>query len=454
MDSIEAVVWGQYCDWGTNKHPPLSGWLAYAFYTLGGGSAYGVYALSQICVLTGFAYLYRLSRFFFDREKAVVSVMLLEGVIYYGFSAPEFNVNVVSLALWPMTAYYAYRALTENKLRDWLLLGFVAGLNLLNKYVGGFVLAALALAVLFEPSMRKRLRAVGPYLAALTALVVIFPHVYWLYQHDFFVIDYFLGRGGQGASLPFGLSHAVYPLKFLGAQILFSAGTLLIYLYATNKAEKETDLMSPFQRRFVIWLGIVPFVLMFVFSVLTGMKLKSMWGFPVLYMLGIVLQTFRPYKMSARVFDRFQKGVYLLMILMAVALACIFTFNKSDKVHLDAALYGNRIEDLWRQQNGDRPFKYVAGDVWWADNAALYSPSRPKPVIWGDLSKNPWFDANDFARSGALMIAAGVAEYKALAQTLGSTDEPEVMEIELKNLIGQTKRKTLYYGFFSAEDNK
>ena len=60
MDSIEAIIWGQYCDWGTNKHPSLSGHMAFAFYNLFSGSHLGIYVLSQICVLFAFIYIYNI----------------------------------------------------------------------------------------------------------------------------------------------------------------------------------------------------------------------------------------------------------------------------------------------------------------------------------------------------------------------------------------------------------
>ena len=36
LDTQEALVWGKYCLWGTTKHPPLSGWLAWGFYNFVG----------------------------------------------------------------------------------------------------------------------------------------------------------------------------------------------------------------------------------------------------------------------------------------------------------------------------------------------------------------------------------------------------------------------------------
>lgn len=450
MDSIEAIIWGQLCDWGTNKHPPLSGHMVYQFYVLGGHSQYAVYALSQLCVLIGFVYIYKLAQCFMGKECAVFSVMVLEGVIYYGFSSLEFNVNVVSLALWPATVYYFYRALCGGNLKYWALTGIFSGLNLVNKYVSGILLLAMLLFMLFDKEARGKFKTFGPYVAGIMCLVIIFPHLCWLYQYDFFVLDYFLSRGGKAGfeNLPF-LRHIVYPLKFIGAQILFGIGAALIYFGALAGGKRETRRISDFDFKFIVFHGIVPLILMFIISFAGGIKLKSMWGFPVLFMLGIMLFVFFPHQLETKEKRRMFIGTYLMMTIMAAAQICVIVFNKSDKLHLDVNGYGWQMERLWLQKTDGKPFKYVAGDVWWVDNVALFAPAKPKPVIWGDVRKNPWINAADFAASGALVITAGLDEYAKISNVLTDVSEPSAFEIELKNLAGKTKRKTIYYGFYN-----
>ena len=450
MDSIEAIVWGQYCDWGTNKHPPLSGFLAYWAYTFGAHSHLAIYALSQLCVLCGFVYIYKLAKCFMAQEKAVLAVMLLEGVIYYGYSAPEFNVNVVSLALWPATVYYFYKALKNNKMADWVLTGVFAGLNLFNKYVSGVLLLSMLFYMFYDRNARQKFKTVGPYLSALFCMLVVLPHVWWLYLHDFYVIDYFLGRGGKAGFEDFPLlRHIVYPIKFLGAQVLFGLGALLIYFIGTYKAPQEDNRLAASDKKFLLVNGLLPLALMVLVSLAGGIKLKSMWGFPALYMTGILLLAFFPRQLTDAVRARLIKGVYIIMSLMGVALICVYIFNKSDKLHMNAPAYGAKMEEIWRQATGGRPFKYVAGDVWWADNLALFAPSKPKPVIWGDISKNPWFDAADLAKSGALITAAGEWEYRSAAEALGNATPPQKLELEFVNPAGKIKRKTIYYGFYN-----
>ena len=450
MDSIEAIVWGQYCDWGTNKHPSLSGHIAYWFYELFNGSHLSIYLLSQICVLVAFIYIYKLAKFFLPEDKSVLSVMLLEGVIYYGYSTMEFNVNVVSLALWPLTVYYFYKALKENSLLSWILTGFFAGLNMFNKYVSGILLLCMLVFMIFDKSARQKFKTFGPYICAMVCLLTFLPHLIWLYKYDFFVMDYFLGRSSKAGfeSFPI-LKHIVYPIKFLGAQVLFGLGSILIYFISTLKAQKEQINITKFDKNFLLCLGVLPVVIMFLLSMIGGIKLKSMWGFPVLYITGILLFKFFPKKFDENVKNRMIKGVYIIMMLMSIALISVILFNKSDKFHLQVTEYATKMEEIFKQQANGKPFKYVAGDVWWADNIALYAPSKPKPVIWADIDKNPWFDKNDFIKSGALVVTAGKGEYEAAKKNLKNISEANILELEIKNPIGKIKRKTIYYGFYN-----
>ena len=159
MDSMEAVWWGKFCVWGTNKHPPLSGFPAYGIYLLFSENIKAVYILSQICITVGFCFIYKLASLLLEQRKAVLSVMLLEGCVFYGFCSPEYNVNVMSLALWPAVAYFFYRAVTENTLCLWCLAAIACAANFLNKYTAAWQLLGCAGFLFFTPEGRKMLKS-------------------------------------------------------------------------------------------------------------------------------------------------------------------------------------------------------------------------------------------------------------------------------------------------------
>lgn len=452
MDSIEAITWGWLCDFGTNKHPPLSGYMAYWFYMLFNQTPYTIYALSQLCVLVGFIYIFKLACRFMDEEKATLAVMLLEGVIYYGYSAPEFNVNVVSLALWPATAYYFYRGIVKGKNMDWALMGLFAGLNVLNKYVSGILLLCMCCFMLFDGKARQRFKQFGPYLAAFVGVAVVLPHAVWLYEHDFFTLGYFIDRGGKAGfdNMPI-LRHVVYPLKFFGAQVLFGLGAVLIYAFGFRKAPRRLAHVGSFERRFLFWLGLAPLLMMTLISLLGGIKLKSMWGFPVLYLLGFWLLFSSPRLVTEAVRRQTVYATYFMMFLMAIAYFCTVYFNKGDKMHLHPVEYAYQMKNAWEDETGGKPLKYVLGDVWWADNVALFAPTRPKPVIWGDPSRNPWIDLKDLQARGGLVVTSDLFMYNSIRERLSNVSDPIPTEIIIRSPSGKVKFKTIYHGIYHGQ---
>lgn len=452
MDTQEAMIWGKYCLWGTTKHPPFSGWLAYDFYKLLGSWDGAMYILSQLCVACGIFYVYKLARCFFDENKAAMAAMLQFGVIYYHFSAVEYNVNVLSVALWPMCAYYFWQAYNENKLKDWLLFGFLTGINLLNKYVSSLLIVSLVIFVLADKGVWRLAKNIKVYAAVLLAFVILAPHLWWMYHTDFETLNYFASRSGKDSLVFWG--HLVYPLKFLLAQILFATAMLLTYFLFYRGAEKEKNQGSRREKLFIIIAALAPLGLFALTSVISGNALKSMWGFPCLFMWGIALTYFWPLKIGENIQKKLPKIMVGWVTLFALVYAVQCLLTTSQRFATDVRGFAAVMEQKW-QKHTKRPLEYVASDVWYADMLALYGSHEIKPMIWMNPRFNPWFDAADFHKKGALVIASEANEYGAYKQIYGKDiTPPQKMTVEFKNYFGKTKTKEILYGFYLPKEKK
>lgn len=448
MDTQEAMVWGKYCLWGTTKHPPFSGWIAYDFYKMLGSWDGALYILSQLCIVCGIFYIYKLARCFVDENKAAVAAMLQFGIIYYHFSAVEFNVNVVSVALWPMCAYYFWRAYNENKLKDWLFCGFLVGINLLNKYVSLLLIVSLAIFVFADKGVWRLLKNIKMYVAVIVALLVFAPHAWWMYQNDFETLNYFTARSGKASLALWG--HLVYPLKFLLAQLLFAAAMLLTYGVLYKKGEKEKREDNRTKSLFIMIMAFAPLCLFAMTSVISGHALKSMWGFPCLFMWGTALVYFYPVALSKKL--PLVMAGWVTLFALVYAVQCLLT--TSPRFTTDVKKFAAEMEQKW-QEKTNRPLEYVGSDVWYADILALYGSHEIKPMIWMQPVSNPWFDVKDFADKGALVIAGEEAEYNNYRQVYGKNiTPPQKMTVEFKNYFGKTKTKEILYGFYLPKENK
>ena len=452
MDTQEAIVWGKYCLWGTTKHPPFSGWLAYDFYKLLGSWDGAMYILSQLCVVCGIFCVYKSARFFFDENKAAIAAMLQFGIIYYHFSAVEYNVNVLLIALWPMCTCYFWRAYNENKLKDWIFFGFLAGICLLGKYVSSLLLVSLAVFVFADKGVWRLMKNHKVYLAAAVAVLVFAPHLWWMYENDFETLNYFASRSGKDSLAFWG--HLIYPLKFLAAQALFAAAMILTYSGFYHFAEKEKRVENRRQTLFIAIMALAPVCLFALTSLISGNALKSMWGFPCLFMWGIALVYFWPLKISTSLQKKLPKVMagWITLFALVYAVQCLLT--TSPRFTTDVKSFASVMEQKW-QEHSRKPLEYVASDVWYADMLALYASHEIKPMIWMKTESNPWFSADDFHKKGALVIANDVGEYNLYAQMYGDNlTEPEKITVEFKNYFGKTKTKEVLYGFYLPKEKK
>ena len=117
-DTIEALAWGSNLDWGFEKHPPLSAFAVEIFYQIFGNQDWAYYFLSQIFVVSAFFIVWVFSKEFFKNQiYCLISILLLEGIYFYNFTTPEFNVNISQLPFWALTVYFTWRIFKKKQQR-------------------------------------------------------------------------------------------------------------------------------------------------------------------------------------------------------------------------------------------------------------------------------------------------------------------------------------------------
>ena len=70
--------------------------------------------------------------------------MSVEGIYFYNYTTPEFNVYISELPFWTLTVYYAYKANFRNNVKDWAMLGFFSAIGLLSHYLFSYLLLSIA----------------------------------------------------------------------------------------------------------------------------------------------------------------------------------------------------------------------------------------------------------------------------------------------------------------------
>ena len=240
LDTIEALAWGSNLDWGFNKHPPMSAFFVEFFYLIFGAQDWSYYFLSQIFVLTAFYFVFKFANEIFDNVKlSLISVLLLETFYFYNYTSPEFNVNICQLPFWSLVVYYSWKIYNayEPNLTDCFLLALFAAIGFLSKYLFLYLIISITLLFIFLIFFKKIKKFDFKYLIVIEVFIVLLvPHLIWLFNNDFITIAYGLNRSGiEDINL---LNHIKFPLIFLIKQI----GIIIPFLILIRLLIKKLNL--------------------------------------------------------------------------------------------------------------------------------------------------------------------------------------------------------------------
>ena len=156
LDTIEALAWGSNLSWGYSKHPPVSAFMVELVYSFFGNQDWAYYLLSQIFVIVAFIYVWKLSNLIFrNKLYSLCSILFLEGIYFYNFTTPEFNVNVCLLPFWTLVVYYSWKSINYKKVSDLILLGIFMSIGFLTKYLFIYLIFAIKIIFILDLVRRK-----------------------------------------------------------------------------------------------------------------------------------------------------------------------------------------------------------------------------------------------------------------------------------------------------------
>jgi 4-amino-4-deoxy-L-arabinose transferase-like glycosyltransferase len=406
LDLIEALTYGREWQLGYDKLPPLPWWLIEIVHrTIGADIAY--YALAQAAVVIAFALVFATARPLVGAAGALIAVLIIDGMHYFGYTAVKFNHDVVQLPFWALAGYAFHAALKQERLAHWFLLGVAFGGALWAKYFVVMLAAPYALFVLFDPRARRALATPGPWLAVAVALLIASPHVVWLVQNHFLPFAYVEHRAEAVHGL---FDHVLHPAIFVASQIFFLLPSLFIAapLFWPRTQNRQEIVTDAFDRRIVTLIAFGPAAAMIALTVASGRGAVAMWGYPLWLFTGLwIVVAARAVLDKARL--RHIVGHWTLVF---AAFAIVFVVNYSVLPFVDhryrAVLYpgdklGTELTQRFRSATG-QPLHYVIGSMWDGGNLAHYSPDQPQVLIDGEPIRAPWINLGDLRKDGAVVV--------------------------------------------------
>jgi 4-amino-4-deoxy-L-arabinose transferase-like glycosyltransferase len=386
LDTIEHLAWGSNLDWGFNKHPPAVAFFLEAFYQIFGPQDWAYYLLSQIFVIIAFIVVFKFAEELFkNKTLSLISILLLEGIYFYNFTTPEFNVNVCQLPFWALCVYYSWKLFNKQQITfmDCFWLGTFAAVGFLSKYLFIYLLISIDLLFFYVIFIKKYKKFDFKYLVSLEVFIILLvPHLIWLTNNDYMTITYGLARTGfENVTL---LDHITHPLIFLGKQIgilipFFIMSFFLIKRFRYKITLKDKKLF------FLIFVNLVPIGLMFLTSMLMGSKIRTMWMTPFYLYFGVLIVYIFQAQINLKKLNRFISMFLILFIFSPFAYAYISITETDKRTDYLGKQIAIKVQYAWNQDHKES-INVVLGDEWNAGNLSYHLKSRP---VWeGIITKD------------------------------------------------------------------
>ena len=385
LDTIEALAWGSNLDWGYNKHPPVSAFFVEFFYFLFGSNDIAYYFLSQIFVILAFYIVWVFSNEFFQNKTlSFFSVLILEGIYFYNFTTPEFNVNVCQLPFWALTVYLSWKLYMKKDSNTviLILLGVTAAIGFLTKYLFAYLLLSVVMIFAYEFFITKTRKIdFKHYLPIEIFFVLLVPHLIWLFQNDFVTIKYAFNRAGL-VDYSF-LNHLKFPIIFLIKQIGILIPFFVLCYFIIKKIKIRFDIKDK-KKYFILLINFLPIVLMFVTSVVTGSKIRTMWMTPFYLFFGVLILSMFDIKDDEQTFKEFFKPFLILFLLSPITYGLVSLINENKRTDYKGKVEANKVLQVW-QKDFTEKINVVLGDEWFAGNISYHMEGRP---VWlGEINQ-------------------------------------------------------------------
>jgi 4-amino-4-deoxy-L-arabinose transferase-like glycosyltransferase len=302
----------------------------------------------------------------------------LKQFIFIILQHPEFNVNVCQLPFWSLTVYFSWKIYSskEVKFTDCFLVGLFAAFGFLSKYLFLYLLVSIDLLFFYLIFIKKERKFDFKYLITVEVfLIVLVPHLIWLNNNEFITITYGLARTGlEQSSL---IDHIKFPFIFLIKQVGLLIPFLILVWFLIKKIKFKFDLKDK-KLLFLLAISILPILLMFLTSVVTGSKIRTMWMTPFYLFFGTLFIYLFQAQINIKKLKPFVIGFIFLFFLSPILYAYVSISKDDKRTDYPGKEIAIKTQYAWDQQFKSK-INVVYGNEWNAGNLSYHLKSRP---VW------------------------------------------------------------------------
>ena len=387
-DVVEILFVGKEWVLANHKHPALSAWMPEIVGWLTNRAFIAPFLVGQLCTVVTVWSVWQLARCVLNEKQALIAALAILPVRLLTNESVLYNHNLVLLAFYAWSVYFAFQAFQTNRIFYWIAAGIAVGLGLHNKYPAILPTFGILLYMTLRPAGRQYWFRVGPYLSIGLALIIFLPHIVWLFHNDFPTRGY-ASAVATGRSQSQILYHFIYPLRFAASQPLYWIPTMVVLLPAlgwpwkwkrnireTARGEHPHEKAKECER-FLFYCCIVP-ILVFIAVCSGGIHLRMVYGAPFWCFLSVWLL------LRFQVNDHPRLLARTILCLIAAETVVIADFpltffqgKQPAPVYLPMNALASECERIWQEQHFNVPCPYVTGDMILAGHAAWRMPNRP-----------------------------------------------------------------------------
>ena len=321
-DMIENLYWGKELQLGYAKHPPLFAWVSFAFFKIFGSIPESLYFLTQLNLLVGCCFIYKISRLLnHDKSTSISSVLFLLASVATTFGNTKLNATTILFSLLPAIYFFFLRMMKFQKISDAVFLGIFAMLACIGKYIALMFLGCIGLFLICDNQARKLMKMLLPYIAVFAFLIAISWHINWMYQSDFISLKYGLEKSVSA------VSNRWSAVNFILMIILFFGTSTLALFYSSKTHDVINHCVSKYrfcyssEERFVIMITVAPIIILFIMSLTTGMNIGSFWGASLCPLIGVYFNILNQDVNHERLFKFTKISTLIFAIIMTLQLS-------------------------------------------------------------------------------------------------------------------------------------
>jgi 4-amino-4-deoxy-L-arabinose transferase-like glycosyltransferase len=405
MDVAEAFAWGQKFQWGYGKHPPLAGWVAGLWFRVFPVADWATYALAMTVLGCGMVICWLIALRVVDRRRAFFVVVMLALYPIFNFKGFKYNPDLLQLVTLPLLVLAYLDAFEKRTMRAGVWLGLAGALALMTKYWVLTMIGAVGIAALLHPDRLKFLRSPAPWVAIVTLVIAMIPHLVWLRDVDFVPLTYagdVYGLSSRAQSAHLVLGYVGHNLALLAAPVALAllALALVPLPWRTLLRRPLTLFTRPWARGANSGVNVSQAINIWIIQIVVAIGpplgglaftiyMKTDWGISLFFLTPLALVALPRLRLQKMALFNIT-AIWLVISLATYALSPTIAVREMAENPNGASGYGARsqlareLTQAWQTRFGTR-WAVVAGTTEVGEPVTFYSPDHPAPFTPGEL---------------------------------------------------------------------